>query len=508
VVTLRSLERMAGLTKLRGMWLKSRPAWQLLIVSAAVHAVVLLVVLGRTGSIDGYAFSSLDCGEFYKIAQKVAEHGVFSQDEAPPLKPDTWRTPGYPVFLAVFMFLLGDSTATLVVVQQVLSILNVLLLFWIAGPLMNTRRAMLVAVLFLLEPYHLFYSLWLMSTTLFVTVLLLTWFVWLRVLKTRHVGWCALLGLLAGFSVLIRPVAFLVPIVIVAGLTAAALLAIREGSRKGATPPLSPPGREGGSGARAVSSGQAVPRPRPLRLAWRAPFLFAVFCMLVLASWMMRNQLVAGHLALSYQGGVVLAYFKATEVVLWRQGRTADRYLETTLDPARTESPHTVWEQIDTRLRDKFSSIPEDQRAALRWQNLAQGNKTTVDSFAVSEALGEIGWSYLSASPLTTAICCLVRCGSVLTFPLNLALKPPTGVQVDRLESTAKGIPYLLLCVWVLVRLFRGGFGSFRIYFPLACTVALLAATTPQIDPRFRVPIIPLLLVVALLPKLTSPSHT
>ena len=406
----------------------------------------------------------------------------------------------------MFIFLLGDSAAMLVVVQQVLSILNVLLLFWIATPLMSTRRAMLVAVLFLLEPYHLFYSLWLMSTTLFVTVLLVAWLVWLRAFKTRDVGWCALLGLLAGFSVLIRPVAFLVPVVIVAGLTAAALLPIREGSGKRATPPLSPPGRGGGSGVRAVSTGQALPRRRALRLAWQAPLLFVAVCMLVLASWMMRNQLVAGRLALSYQGGVVLAYFKATEVVLWQQGRTVDRYLETTLDPARTELPHTVWDQIDMCLRGKFNSLPEDQRAALRWRNLAQGNKTTVDSFAISRALGDIGWSYLRASPLTTAICCLVRCGSVLTFPLNLALKPPTGVEVNRLESMVKGVPDLLLCIWVLVRLFRGGFDFTRMYFPLACAVALLVATTPQIDPRFRVPIIPLLLLVALLPESTSRS--
>ncbi len=460
------------------MWLKSRPAWQLLIVSVAVHAVVLLVALGRTGSIDGYAFSSLDCGEFYKIAQNVAERGVFSQDEAPPLKSDTWRTPGYPLFLAVFMFLLGDSTAMLVVVQQALSILNMLLLFWIASPLLNTRRAMIAAVLFLLEPYHLYYSLWLMSATLFVTVLLLTWLAWTRACRTGRLGWFALLGALSGFLVLVRPVGSLIPIVVVVGLLIV-VLRLR-------------PGR--------------LDRRRG-KAAWLVLTTFVIACAVVAGSWMVRNQVVAGHLALSDQGGVVLAYFKATEVVLWQQGRTAERYLETTLDPAKAELPHTVWEQIDTRLRGKFKSIPEDQRAALRWQNLAQGNKTTVDSFALSSALGEIGWSYLTSSPLTTAVCCLARCGSILTFPLNLALKPPTGVEVSRLESAAKGILYLLLCVWILVRLFRGGFDFTRLYFPLACTIALLLATTPQIDPRFRVPIIPLLLVVALLPRRTNSSH-
>ena len=38
------------------------------------------------------------------------------------------------------------------------------------------------------------------------------------------------------------------------------------------------------------------------------------------------------------------------------------------------------------------------------------------------------------------------------------------------------------------------------IYFPLACTLALLVATTPQLDPRFRVPMIPFLALLAIFP--------
>ena len=55
-------------------------------------------------------------------------------------------------------------------------------------------------------------------------------------------------------------------------------------------------------------------------------------------AWMTRNRIAAGHFALSDQSGVVVAYFKATEVVLWREGRTGDRYLETSLDPAKASS--------------------------------------------------------------------------------------------------------------------------------------------------------------------------
>ena len=38
-------------------------------------------------------------------------------------------------------------------------------------------------------------------------------------------------------------------------------------------------------------------------------------------------------------------------------------------------------------------------------------------------------------------------------------------------------------------------------YFPLAVTIALLLAATPQIDPRFRVPMIPLLVFMAMLQR-------
>ena len=63
---------------------------------------------------------------------------------------------------------------------------------------------MIVAILFLVEPFRLLYSLWLMSTTLFVTVLLLTWLVWLRALECRRWGWFGLLGTLSGLLILVN----------------------------------------------------------------------------------------------------------------------------------------------------------------------------------------------------------------------------------------------------------------------------------------------------------------
>ncbi len=447
----------------------------LLLAGIVVHVCLLGAVHLRTGSITHFAFHSLDAKEYWQIARNLVSHGVFSQDEIAPFSADTWRTPGYPLVLAAVMSVTGDSPAVMIIFQQLLSILNVWLLFCIARAWMSNERALVVALLFLVEPYHLFYSLWLMATTLFLTVLFLTWLAWQRTIATGKLRWVIMLGLSCGFLVLVRPIAGLIPVALVAGLTLWALRMTRS-----------------------------QPRKQRTTFQWQALPVFATACMIVVGAWMTRNYKVSGHLELSDQGGVVLAYFKAAEVELWRQGRTEDRYLETSLSEERLNDPHPVWASIDQRLREKMIDLPDDVRKTLTWWNLAQGNKTEADSFEISEALRQIAVSDLSQSPLSTLSCCLVRCVSVLTFPLNLALRPPHGIDGTRTAWLFKSVPYVLLVFWVLVALFKKVPPFEQVFFPLVCVAALLLVTTPQLDPRFRVPMIPLLLLMAFLPASQS----
>ncbi|MCH7872739.1 MAG: glycosyltransferase family 39 protein [Planctomycetes bacterium] len=462
-----------------------RPVVFLLFAGLVVHLGVVMTAAARTGSLDGYAFRSLDCTEFYGLARNLVDQGEFTDASDTLPKPNTWRTPGYPAFLAIFIALLGESPTMLVGIQQALSIVNVLLLFLIARSHMNDRRAMVAGLFFLIEPYHLYYSLWLQSTTLFVTAILVIWIVWRRTLSTGKTRWAALLGLLTGLTILIRPAAAFIPVVLLGGLLVAKLRARKPDSSVAGT---------SASWLAACKTGLPCA-------------VFVAACFAPVGGWMLRNHRVAGHFALSDQAGVVLAYFKSTEVELWRQGRVADRYIETSLNPDRYDEPHTVWDEIDRELREKFPSLTPTQRASLSWRTLAQGNRSQLDSFEVSSALSEIGLSRLAAHPLSTALCYLVRCGSMLTFPLNLAIHPPTGEERNRFVDAGMGWLYLLLCLIALARLIRERmtqaslFAGAHAYFPLAVTIALLLATTPQIDPRFRVPMIPLLIVMAMLPR-------
>jgi len=449
-----------------------------------IYAGTLAFVRWQTGRFDGHAFRSLDSREYFDLARNLADHGTFSQSAAQPMKPATWRTPGYPLFLAAVMKLAGPSPVALIIAQHLLGILNVLLVFRIARAYMSANRAALTALLFLFEPYHLFYTNWLMSETLFTTVILLTWLAWQRCVPRIHIGWSLAVGLLSGALILIRPLAILVPIALA---IAPFLRALKTNT----------PRRKIGS--------------------WLTAVAVLVGSFLIVGSWVARNRVVAGHWAISEQGGIVLAYFKATEVILWREGRTRDRYLETSLDPAARDQPHVVWERIDAGLRERiakqFPHLSESELSTLHWSNLAQGNKTPIDSFEISRALGDWAVAELMKRPLSTFACCAARCLDNLTFPLGLATHPPSQEGGgSRLQWAVVGAVYTLLLLAAIAGLLRSRprptrqdrsrFSANHVaLFPVLVLGALLLTTTPQVEPRFRVPLIPLMAVVAMLPR-------
>lgn len=436
---------------------KSNQSWVVVcLIAATVQFAAAAVIRLKSGAIDAYAFNSLDAREYFTIAKNLVDHGAFSQDVSAPFRPDTWRTPGYPFFLAAVIAVAGKSPTAIILAQQFLNFLNMALLFSIARRRMSDRRAAIVSLLFLFEPYHLYYSFWLMSATLQTTLVLLIWHVFER--STKPI----LLGLLCGALILTWPGAVLVTAAVFVLLF---LRAWRE--LKASAGPM-----------------------------WFVPAAFTGALIATTGAWMFRTYMVAGAFALSHQSGIVLAYFKATEITLWREGKTADRYLETSLDPDHDQTPHRVWDSIDQSLRDEVSGADE-----INWRNLAQGNRTSLDSFQLSDELTRLAIRGILDDPVSAMACCLTRFGQILTFPLDLAIAPPNGVTVNRLRCALIGSPYALLMGWILYRLIRDRSRLTGVAFPAACTFALLLAVTPQTDPRFRVPMIPLLVFVALAPR-------
>lgn len=452
------------------MW-RHKYSWIIVAVAGVVvHAVNLWMEQDLRGAIDVHAFDSPDSREFFTIAENLVEHGAFSDALDGSLAPNTWRTPGYPLFLAGVRLLFGNSPTAAILAQQLLGVLSAVLLFCIARRFMTDQRAILVALIFLVEPYHLFYSCWLLSATLFVFVLLAAWRVWLWAIDRDGVMPVVVLGGLTGLLVLIRPLALLVPIVVIAGLILHSQKNVKKGTK--------------------VAN----------RLRLVRPMAYSLVVVLMVGAWMGRNRAVAGHFALSDQGGVVLAYFKAAEVALWSEGRSADRYLETSTDIKYAGETHVVWDRIDVELQSRFPSLTRQERARMHWGNLAQGNRAPIDSFDVDAALKRIGLAMLLKSPVDTFVYYVIRGASLLAFPLDNALSPPNGIVVDQKTSMGRGLVFSALALWALMSLYYHRRDFLACYFPAACMLALMLVSVPQVDPRLRVPLIPFLVFLALLP--------
>jgi len=452
-----------------------RPALALLAILIAIHGVALGVTARRLGSVDGYAFRSSDAAEYYELAQSI-RRGEYRRGGV----PDTWRVPVYPMFLAGAMAILGPFPSRLVLLQHGLAAINVVLFYAAAGTMLSRRRAMAAAGLWATDPFRVYYAGWLLAESLFLTWVIAAGIVWQRCRRPVGLWGVALLGALLGLAMLTRPIGCFLPVAAVAGLL------LRR------------------------------------QIGWGRRLRDAAVCLaatgLVVGPWLVRNYRVTGRVAISQQSGVSLAYFKVVEVLVWQRGLTEHRF-----DP---QVLRVFMEAMDRRLQaawaERYGPLSPEQRNELVWSNLIYGNVRTVNAVDLSRVLWRIGMDMLADRPLTTFACYAARMTSMLTFPLAIGLWPPAKPQsapfatilgesrplLARAAAVVLGAAFAALgaaaTVRVMTAIRRGG--RFGAWFAVVAAVLFVLLTVPFEDPRFREPIVPLLLVIALTPQPRPPG--
>lgn len=149
-----------------------------------------------------------DSNEYWNIAYNLHEYGVFSRNAEPPLMPDYFRTPLYPLF--IFPTVLFDATGNSIPFFQVLlDLFTCVLLHQITLRLTgNSVYARLAALVYALHFPALVMSSFVLSESVFI--FMLTWFVWqlLVCLQRFNFRSVLLLGLAGGLCVMCKPVAF------------------------------------------------------------------------------------------------------------------------------------------------------------------------------------------------------------------------------------------------------------------------------------------------------------
>lgn len=185
--------------------------------------ILVMHVVFFAAALKNQSFLTDDSIQYLTIAENMATQGQFSQTYDGQLVADMQRTPGYPIFL----MLLFRSPILILLVQHLLVLAAGGLIYLIIKDAHNARLGRIMAVIYLLQPYPKIFASMILSETLFIFLLLLGVFFFVRHWKGNG-AWNLTLGLLAlSFAAHVRPVAL--PLLIVGlGLTLVHLMVKRR----------------------------------------------------------------------------------------------------------------------------------------------------------------------------------------------------------------------------------------------------------------------------------------
>ncbi len=110
---------------------------------------------GFAATADVQAPLRADAGQYAQYAANLVEHGVYSLSVAVPPAPDSYRSPGYPWFLAACRWIAGDRGwyGLALALQVVLGAATVLLTFRLARAWLAFGPALVAAALCAMSPH-------------------------------------------------------------------------------------------------------------------------------------------------------------------------------------------------------------------------------------------------------------------------------------------------------------------------------------------------------------------
>jgi len=417
----------------------------LILLLALASRAVLLSIAWRSDS----AALTPDSAGYLTAAASLSTSGTFQRDG----RPEIFRTPGYPLFLAACGVTgpLGYGIAQ--IVQVLFDVLLVYLTYRLAARLINPTAALLAAALQAVSVPAMLASVHILSDGLFSLIITATVVMLVRHLREKKWWLLVASAVLSAGAAYVRPVGFIVvPIVALVLLGAKRLFS-------------------------AVS-------------------YLLVFAVLA-APWFARNQRVAGYAGFSSFADYNLLYSEAADVRANIAGTSVER--------ARQEL-HEIYEK-----RLQLSQTEPGSAEAIRLQGRI--GREILRANPVTWAFVHLKTSGASLLPASTGILEMygVTSGgrgalSVLHTRGPLAAAKyyfdsnPSAIVLILPEALMLIAKYLACLVFVLLYplCFRKlGWDSNGLAIVLLTTAAFVVVAGPAATPRFRVPVEPLLNIAA-----------
>jgi len=155
-----------------------------------------------------------DANSYVQPAIAMLAGGGFSQAVEPPFEPDGLRTPVYSLFIAAIYAVAGENPLAIGIVQILVSAAVAGLTYMWGKRLVADKAAYLGGWLVVFSLAAMVYALVLMTETFFTLLFLAMNWALLEYYTTRQARWLVIAGGLAGASILCRPVALFYPFVV------------------------------------------------------------------------------------------------------------------------------------------------------------------------------------------------------------------------------------------------------------------------------------------------------
>ncbi len=183
----------------------------LLLILTGAFALRLIVYLFALQ--DPIRFYTTDGREYWTLGQHFGT--AFGNNPSALFNLGLKRTPGYPAMIAVLTSLTGDRESVVTFVQVLMGVATVALLYLVVRELCGVRAGLIAAALLAVDPISVVLPSYLKPETLFTLLLVGGTLVLLHAIRARSWILLSAAGFIFGASVLVRPVALYIWILLI-----------------------------------------------------------------------------------------------------------------------------------------------------------------------------------------------------------------------------------------------------------------------------------------------------
>ncbi len=178
--------------------------WFLYFLMLVLELIVASVVLRKFG-FDFYQGG--DSPGYMLLAKNLVEHGTLSFSGTAPYAPTNFRTPIYPLFLALIYFIF-HSFVPAIFLGALISAFTAPLVYLIAKEFFTEQTAFVAGILAAIEPMGLFLGISILTEGIFTPILFLFVYFFVRYLKSGNGTNLYVSGVLLSLATLTRPIMF------------------------------------------------------------------------------------------------------------------------------------------------------------------------------------------------------------------------------------------------------------------------------------------------------------